>query len=197
MIDIGDSAQVLKQAAVERLKPKPKPVIEVGSSKLVVVSEPEPHVEEQAEQPTTNNQQLLPQLEREQAQLLTERAKLSSQIWKLVANGASQDELKLHYERIEAFRQPLIDHYDKIAYVKKHGSLPEVPTTTNQQPTTLLELRELKRKLSDKRCKLKVKLQPSAKPSKPDQLLNWQMELAQAEAQYADVEERIKQMQLK
>lgn len=109
----------------------------------------------------------------------------------MVEGGASQDDLKDLYQKIEAFRIPLQQHYDKIAYVKQHGHLPEADTESVHEET-LFELKDKKRKLVDKRCKLQRKLTASAKPSKPEQVANWELELEQATAEYNDVERRIK-----
>jgi hypothetical protein len=136
---------------------------------------------------------LIFELEREFADMRTERAKLSTHIYRLVENGASKTDLMEQYDKIEAYRVPLQQHYDKIAYVKLHGHLPEVATESKEE--TLFELKDKKRKLVDKRCKLSAKLKVSGKPSRPVQLASWQIELELATAEYQEVEKKIKQLE--
>jgi len=121
-----------------------------------------------------------------------ERDKLSTKISFMVEEGATPDQLKYHYNDIESYRQTLMDYYDKIEYVKRHGCLPA--ESDPDQEKTLFELKDQKRKLVDKRCKLQAKLTPSAKAQKSERLILWQLELEQANAEYNDVEARIKKM---
>lgn len=204
MIDIGDSKEVLKQAAIEKRKPRPKPVIEVGnsSSKFQVSGvEEKPNIEIKLDteglKPLNSaiKDTLLLQLENEYAVVFKERNILSTEIYRMVENGATQGELASHYKKIESYRPALIDYYNKIKYVKQHGHLPEasdVVSPMSEAPKSLLELKDIRSKLIDKRCKLKAKLKPSATPSKADQVVFWELELAQAEAEYQNVQERIK-----
>lgn len=207
--------KVLHEAEIERQKPKPLPKVRIkskstignhevvipspGAAKRQAVSEPTEPISIDQEMIDSGKvyveeQVLLHQLEREYADIRMERNKLSSLISTMVEEGATQEQLREHYEKIEAFRIPLQQHYDKIKYVKQHGALPEIKSDAKSEET-LFELKDKKRKLIDKRCKLQKKLVASAKPSKPEQIANWELELEQATAEYNDVEKRIKQME--
>lgn len=209
MRNIGSTKDVLKRAEIERLKPKPKPVISIGRKKpegglkadFVVIDEAQ--VMEYNPHPiTTPKEKLIREIIIEENKLRVERNILSSQIWKMVENGSTSNELKAHYEKIEGYRIPLQQLWDRKRYVEVHGVLPEThatSTSSDSEPITgnMLELKDRKRKLSDLRCKLKTKLKPSAKPSRAEQIIDWQMQLDRADAEYHQVEEQIKQMQLK
>lgn len=124
----------------------------------------------------------------------TERNKASSQIWKMVENGATQAELAEHYELIESFRPGLIALYDKIQHVKQYGALPAAPEPEEENLDPYY-LKFRKKKLVDKRCKLRAKLKTSATPSKPAKILEWEQELALADMEYKEVEEKLKQIE--
>lgn len=199
--------EVHERIAIERAKPKPKVVIQrnlqgrqladngkgLGTVKDAGLPDGKAVHSEIKEQAIAHNN-ILHQLEREYADTRMERDKLSSQIWRMVQDNSTQEQLRAHYEKIESYRIPLQQHYDKIAYVKQHGHLPEIKAEPHQDKS-LLELKFEKRTLSDKRCKLAKKLKISAKPSKPEQIAFWQMELEQATARYHDVELKIKKME--
>jgi hypothetical protein len=137
-------------------------------------------------------QTLLQKLESEYSDVRLERDKLSTRISFMVEEGATPSQLMHHYNEIESYRIPLQQYYDKIDYVKRNGHLPG--ESDPEQEKTLFELKDQKRKLVDKRCKLQVKLKPSAKAQKPERLIMWQLELEQANSEYEDVEVRIKKM---
>ncbi|HMG92608.1 MAG TPA: hypothetical protein VK589_21270 [Chryseolinea sp.] len=190
--------KVLEQREIERQKPKPLPKLRIkGSTRSPIAqkildethSEVTDFVKEYGDEKV-----LLHQLEREYGEIRMERNKLSSQICMMVEGGASQEQLKDLYQQIEGYRIPLQQHYDKIAFVKQHGALPEIKTEAHHEET-IFELKDKKRKLVDKRCKLQIKLQKSAKPSKPAQVANWELELEKANAEYNDVERRLKVME--
>ncbi|MBZ0245142.1 MAG: hypothetical protein K8H85_04270 [Cyclobacteriaceae bacterium] len=124
----------------------------------------------------------------------TERNKASSQIWKMVENGATQAELAEHYELIESFRPGLIALYDKIQHVKQYGALPAAPEPAEENLDPYF-LKDRKKKLVDKRCKLRAKLRTRANPSKPAKILEWEQELALADMEYKEVEEKLKQIE--
>lgn len=125
--------------------------------------------------------------------LKVERDKLSTQIWKMVENGATQAELKAHYEQIESYRPGLIALYDKINHVKQYGALPAAPEPEEENLDPYY-LKDRKKKLVDKRCKLRAKLKTSATPSKPAKILEWEQELAQADLEYQEVEDKLKRV---
>lgn len=148
---------------------------------------------------------LIHQLENEKSALLVERNKLSSQIWKMVENGATQADLAEHYRKIEEYRPGLIALYDKIKHVKLHGELPSAPTSATNMDD-IYQLKDLKKKLVDKRCKLKAKIdkvrgkQEYKVPGGAEvplsdkdtaKVLEWQFELDQAEAEYTQVAEKL------
>lgn len=211
MRNIGSTKEVLKRAEAERLKPKAKPVISIGRKKPSIKIEVDSTnatkslnilIESAHTLKEDLKQKLIREIIIEENKLRVERNILSSQIWKMVENGATPGELKTHYEKIESSRIPLQQLWDRKRYVEVHGVLPEDQTSTptnNSEASTsnVLELKDRKRKLSDLRCKLNKKLQPSAKPSRPEQIIDWQMQLDKADAEYHQVEEQIKQLQLK
>lgn len=208
--------KVLLDAEAERQKPKPLPKIRIKKKSdtaifarleggdhhpmndLYLINEPTGPIDASKLGykiiSTEEDNTLLYQLEREYADIRMERNKLSSQISIMVEGGATQEALKELYHKIEGYRGALQSHYDKIKYVKQHGQLPEIKSDA-QSEETLFELKDKKRRLIDKRCKLQSKLKVSAKPSKPVQIATWELELEQANAEYNDVEKRIKKME--
>lgn len=199
MRDIGNSKDVLRKAAEDRLKPKPKPVIERRGVKSSRELHDDFLVIDGNLLSLDSKQKLLDEIDVEESKVRVERNTLSSQIWKMVANGAPANLLAAHYEKIESYRPTLIEIYDRRRYVEQHGNLPERPSESHEvsTPLSLLELKDRKRKLSDQRCKLKKKLLPNAKPSSAEQLQEWNIQLCAADVEYFDIEERIKNMQLK
>lgn len=189
--------KVLQEAEIKRNTPKPLPKVNIRTKSEITHA-----VVDEAIQDRSNvfskterfTSLLLHQLEREYADVRMERNKLSSKICGMVEEGADQSALRAIYHNIESFRVPLQEHYDKIAYVKQHGHLPEVKQESIHEPT-LFELKDQKRKLIDKRSKLQAKLKPSAKSTKPTQIANWELELEQCNALYEDVDKRIKKLE--
>lgn len=120
--------------------------------------------------------------------------KLSTQIAHMVNRGATQAELAEHYEKIESYRPGRIALYEKIRYVEQYGKLPEAPEPEKENLDPYY-LKDRKKKLVDKRCKLRAKLRTNANPSKPAKLLEWEQELAQADMEYLAVEEKLKQIE--
>lgn len=120
--------------------------------------------------------------------------KLSSQIAHMVERGATQQELADHYASIESYRPGRIVLYDKIQHLKQYGQLPAAPEPAEENLDPYF-LKDRKKKLVDKRCKLNAKLKTSAKASKPEKILEWEQELAQANIEYSEVVEKIKQVE--
>lgn len=120
--------------------------------------------------------------------------KMSTQIAHMVDRGATQAELAEHYEKIESYRPSRIALYEKIRYVEQYGKLPEVPEPEKENLDPYY-LKDRKKKLVDKRCKLRAKLRTNANPSKPAKLLEWEQELAMADMEYLAVEEMLKQIE--
>lgn len=196
-------SKVIKEAAIQRAKPKPLPKVvmkvKVVKPEINITVDDSQWVEksnvllEQVQQLNNDIERtLLQKLESEYSDVRMERDKLSTRISFLVEEGATPERLMQHYNEIESYRQPLKDYYDKIEYIKRNGCLPA--ESDPDQEKTLFELKDQKRKLVDKRCKLQVKLKPSAKAQKPERLIMWQLELEQANAEYEEVEKLIKKM---
>lgn len=120
--------------------------------------------------------------------------KLSTQIAHMVERGATQQELADHYASIESYRPGRIALYDKIQHLKQYGQLPATPEPAEENLDPYF-LKDRKKKLVDKRCKLNAKLKTSAKASKPEKILEWEQELAQANIEYSEVVEKIKQVE--
>lgn len=190
--------ETLKAAEEAKNAPKPLPkVVVIGrdaSFKASGPSQPAPVEEIQPPAlPIPDHDALIQSLEREFNAIKLERNKLSSQIWKMVENSASQSELYDHYHKIEAYRPQLQALYDKIDFVKLHGHLPEVKE--EQKPEeTLYYLKDLKKRLSDKRCKLQKKIQLS-EAKNPTKVSDWHIALDLAEAEYEAVELKIKKLE--
>lgn len=198
-------AETLKQA--ENKAPAPLPVVELDETVLTTsvkkeLSEDDMRWVDSYEMPrdiiarvkAENGDTLEHQLWIEFNALKVERNKLSTEISRLVENEASKERLAEQYAKIESYRPDLIALYDKIQYVKQHGCLPAVQETTTDLPDAY-RLKDEKKKLVDKRCKLKRKLKESAKASKPEKILEWEQELAQADLQYIEVENQLKQLE--
>lgn len=205
--------EVLRTIAIEKAKPKQLPKVKVnrrgGKSKkkfssgglshdYMVIDEALPGVAAASQ---------IKQLEREYYGLRLERNKLSTQISYLVEEGATQGVLADHYQKIKNLRSAIKPYYEKIQHFKKFGSLPAVETAKLSSPSAisslsaedrhvkLLELKDKKRKLVDKRSKLKPKLRQSAKPAKPSKIIEWQQELDMANLEYDAVERQIKELE--
>jgi hypothetical protein len=198
--------QVLEKAETrKKIKRTPKisiivpPVKEQKPAETVPVEKPVPGNSKQVE--TSPNPWsklvLLNKLEEDFRQAKIERAKVSNEIFKLYERRASTEEQSNLYNRILSFKPYLVDLYEKKRYVEEHGVLPEEKQQPKIDDYSLAELQLQKKKLSDLRCKLKKKLQPSAKPAKKEKLMEWEHRLAQADQEYRIVEMNIKQLQAK
>lgn len=189
--------ETLKRAEIERKKPKPLP-------KVRVIAKNSPHKKSSPKKlmPTviepdlsTPKSDLVAGLWVEFNQLKVERNKLSSQTWRLV-KGASQSELSGHYHKIEGYRPQLQAIFDKIKYVEVHGELPGAPPEMPAPTEDLFHLKFVKKKsLINVRSKLKRKLEKSAKPKNPERVLEWEVQLAQLDIEYAALCNRIKEME--
>jgi hypothetical protein len=190
--------RVMLQAAEN--KQKPRPAVKIRTKPVQPDPEPEsdrgadPEVSdvvipERSGEPNS----LLHHLEIEYSTIRKERAILSSSIGRRVHEGATQDELKELYHKIESFRPSLQDYYDKIAYVKIYGKLPDPPAGHNQDKG-LLELREEKRSLINRRSKLSVEIK-KAQAKSPEKVTALQLKLDILDTQYNDVELKIKKLE--
>lgn len=192
-----NTQKVLKQAEEERNRPKPLPKIKAIQPRIPQPgSKPVTQAIDSMLDPSSIHVTDLSMAEREYSDLRQERNKLSTTISFKVEQGASTEDLKSLYEQIESFRDLIRSAYDKISRIKNG---PANPTTVDVAPVgeaqSLFELKDQKRKLVDKRCKLQAKLKGSAKPSRPDQIAAWTLELEQANAQYNDLEQRIRKLE--
>jgi hypothetical protein len=123
-----------------------------------------------------------------------ERNKLSSQTWKLVQDGATQEQLKTHYEKIESYRKQLTEIFDKARHAEQYGELPHVNKEDNGQRSDLASLKYEKKKLTEKRSKLRKKIELGKATNAP-KLSEWELELDQADAEYNILDDKIKEME--
>ncbi len=195
--------ETLKRAAIERAKPKPTPkvVFKKSTRKQVPPARPTtkpeikafPQISIKADISAAKESlktQVLNSMELEYNQVMTERKKLSSQIWKMVENGATREELEQHYTRIESYRPSLQKIYDDMEYIKLHGEVPRLQETA-QEPETIPSLKLKRKALIDKRCKLKAKMAKKVS-QKPTKYVEWELELEIADVEYNDIDKRIK-----
>jgi hypothetical protein len=186
--------QVLKKAEEDKLKPRPAVKVRLKTAS-VEIPIPDVVVEHQ-EIPvglSSSKLMLVHELEREYSTIKKQRNMMSSQIAKKVAANATQDELKDLYNQIESYRPSLQEYYEKIAYVKIHGALPAVKENALQDDT-LYSLRDQKRSLINRRSKLHVNMK-KAEATNPSKLTAMQLQLDQLDAEYNDVELKIKKLE--
>ncbi len=157
------------------------------------------------QQPATNNHQpltkaqLLAQLDEQVLEVRRDRNKVSNRARIRWQSGADATELASLYETINAFTEDLKKLWDKRQHVEKFGTLPsEQPTISKQQPTESADVALLKlekKKLEEKKSKLRAKLKPNAKePYNSARKLLWQQELERIEAEWQVISDKIKRM---
>lgn len=127
-------------------------------------------------------------------QVKLERNKLSSEIWRIVEAGATKQTLKEHYEKIEAYRAQLQELFDRARHAERFGDLPQEKKNDAGQAVDISSLKYEKKKLTEKRSKLQKKIK-LAEATGSDKILEWQLELEQADAMYRDLDERIRKME--
>ncbi|WP_189630112.1 hypothetical protein [Roseivirga thermotolerans] len=103
-----------------------------------------------------------------------------------------QEQLNDLYHRIDAFQPEIQGVFNKIRSLENTGKLPEQRRVGTARELDSLKLE--KKRLNDKICKTKKKLRPSAKPPKADKVIQWQLELAEAEARRIEIDEKIKEL---
>jgi hypothetical protein len=138
-------------------------------------------------------------LEIEMNAVRLERDKLSSKIWKMVEDGASQEELRAHYERIESFRPQMIELWKKVDHARRYNEMPkpEAPIVQEEQSRDLLFLKDQRRSLENRRDKARReirKLTPLVVPpgwKEPEKLTNLRLKLDQLDAEYKMVKEQL------
>jgi hypothetical protein len=118
-----------------------------------------------------------------------ERKKLSSKTAELVANGATEEDLKRHYSTIKGMLDQGKVLYNRAKHIEAHGSEPG----PDQDTPELLVLKDRKRKLVDLRCKLQKKIEtgPALRKSE-SKIQNWKLELDRANAEYNIIDEKLK-----
>jgi hypothetical protein len=183
--------EVLNRAQEEAQKPKPLPKILIATanrSYIADLDDVKAVVIEEVKGNFASLPDVLKPMWAEYSAALVERNRLSTQIAHLVENGATQDELREQYEKIESYRPQLQDLYKKIQDAER-GKLPEEPTPT--QPKTLAELKLEKEALIDRRSKLKKKIAAKVAMN-PAKYVEWEMDLAKANMEFQAIIEHIK-----
>lgn len=131
----------------------------------------------------------------------TERAHVSNKLFDLINRGATEEELKVLVHSIKDFQPRLENLFDQARHVDQYGALPkiaEVKRAESSSETWLLK--DMKRKLIDKRSKLLKKINAGSEwrlttdeqtgelsmdekkkplPKKEKKLMEWQAELDQ------------------
>lgn len=202
-----NTKQVLANAEEEKKKPKPLPKISIKRTSqspeqcstqqqggIYNIDKVMMHITHQrvAEEIKTD---LVSKCWHDYNEVLIERKKLSSMIWRMVADGATTAQLKEHYEKIESYKSQLGELFDRARYAERTGQLPEViRDISTGQPADISSLKYEKKKKSEKRSKLKVKIERGRATNAP-KLAEWELELDQVEAEYNNLEERIKKME--
>lgn len=120
--------------------------------------------------------------------LRIEQAKEANKIHDLVASRASKDVIKALYEKVESYRPELIELYRRAKHVDQYGKLPEAQKPEGDD---IYSLKDQKRKLIDKRCKLQVKIK-KGEATNAKKLTEWQLELEMANTEYKAVENKLK-----
>ena len=137
---------------------------------------------------------LLIDLDNQDHEIRIARAKLTNQYNPMIRSGASQTDLKTHYQKIESMTGQLQDIFDKRRHVNKFGRLPDQGGAKQSiLSNNILVLKDRKRKLVDKRCKLNVKIK-KGEATNAKKLLDWKLELDQANQEYDLVNSKIKEL---
>ena len=121
-----------------------------------------------------------------------ERAKVSNKIAPLVASGASKEALSELHAEIESYRPELQRLFEVARHVDQYGVLPELKVV-QQVPSDIFSLKDQKRKLVDARCKLTKKLKQGS--LKDHKVIEWQLELDKANAEFNMVSDQLKKLE--
>lgn len=143
----------------------------------------------------TQKEQILKELEQEYRDIKRQRASLSNQYPKLVRENTGPEDLASHYMRIEAYTDQLKEIWTKKKHVELHGELPQDPRDQgiDENAENLPALREKRRRLVDKRCKLKGKIEKSIRPDS-SKVQEWRLALDQADVEYNEIDQTIKRL---
>jgi hypothetical protein len=141
-----------------------------------------------------SNTEIMNDLVNAEAEIRRQRGKLSSSLYDHKFKGTSPEEMQETYRKItNEYQAQLREIYEKREHLEKHGRLPD-PDDDKGNEVDESELYKLKyqvKRLNDKIYKTKKKLQPSAKPSKAEKIIEWELELDQAELQRDQLNEKI------
>tara|TARA_R110001599_G_scaffold332511_1_gene547985 strand:- start:30565 stop:31548 length:984 start_codon:yes stop_codon:yes gene_type:complete len=103
-----------------------------------------------------------------------------------------QEDLNDLYHSIDDFQPKIQESFNKIRSLENTGKLPEEKRVDVSRELDALKYE--RKRLNDKISKTRKKLNVSAKPSGADRVLQWQTELAEAEATRYEIEQKIKSM---
>jgi hypothetical protein len=215
-------AKTLKQAEEQRKKSKPLPKITIKRQSKPKVQPVVAQIEEKAPTvPLREREGLLDELQAEIRGYKIERAKLSSQIYPLVQQVATDlakesptlkkeflagrlpmPEIKEHYFKIQAWTDKAIVAYDKLRHVQQYGVL---PAPVEKKPISIengesMEAKAIHyeiRRLDDLVHKTRKKMEGKGlkKPVKSDKVLEYREKIALAEARRYELKEKLKQLQ--
>lgn len=188
--------------AASQTAKKPKLIISISKSDykptVVEKNEPvitDPNMEWVERVPTRSNQKKLSdECWAEYNELRIEQAKVANEIHDLVERDASKKEIADLYARVESFRPDLITLFERARHAEQYGALPPVQDKPIASAADILSLKDQKRKLVDKRCKLQAKIKKGGSLNSP-KVLEWQMEFDLAEIEYNDIDERLKKLE--
>lgn len=143
--------------------------------------------------------QLLAQLDEQVLEIRRERNKVSNRARERWKAGADEKELANLYDNINAFTEELQKLWDKRQHVEKYGTLPLEAKAQNfvprQESADVAIMKLEKKKLEEKKSKLRKKLAPNAKsPYNSARRMFWQEELDRTEALWNELNQKIKQM---
>lgn len=137
---------------------------------------------------------LMADLDQQHRDIYIERCKLSNKYMPMIDEGASQSMLASHYEKIESFTRELQQIFITRRFVEQNGRLPSQKTANDiVDNTNLYALKDRKRKLSDKKCKLAAKLKVNTAKGVKN-IEKWSIELDKAIAEYDMVCKKIEEL---
>ena len=171
-----------------------------------------------SEQPTTNNQQPLTELQSHYSTLLLQRAKLSTSIAPLIESirvkllaespelaaafmrgDMAMPELRDLRGKVDSVQEELMEVFDKIEHLKKYGTLPEPVTKglgMKAESDDIKAVRYEIRRLDDLIYKTNKKLEDAVgKTVKADRKLDWIEKKSLAEAQRDELKHKIKRLE--
>lgn len=189
IINIAAIAEKKQQAT------EPKPVVIVRRAKQQVKAQ---DIAPRKEPTERSRPQLLAQLDEQVLDIRRDRNKVSNRARERWKSGADETELASLYETINAFTSELQKLWDKRQHVEKFGTLPletkDVSSKT-QESADVAVMKLEKKKLEEKKSKLRAKLKPNAKsPYNAARKMFWQEELDRTEAQWNELDQKIKKL---